>query len=59
MWESVKSLTQALPVLLPFLIHIAFCDEMADYEIKLAEKELSLINPCSLILVTFLAFTCL
>lgn len=30
MWDSVKSLTKAFPAHLPFLIHIAFRDEMAD-----------------------------
>lgn len=59
MCNSVKSLTKAFPALFPFLIHIAFQDEMADYEIKLAEKELSLINPCSLMPITFPASTCL
>ena len=58
LWDSVKSLTKTFPALLPFLIHFTFCDEMADHQIKLAENELSFVNPCSLIPITFLALTC-
>lgn len=56
LYNSVKSL-KAFPTLLSF-IHIAFYDDKFDYQIKLAESELSLVNPCSPIPVIFLAFKC-
>lgn len=58
LWDSVKSFTNPFSALLPLLIHITFCNEIADCQIKLAENELPFVNACTLILITSLAFTC-